>query len=137
MKIKRMSIDEKLQLIMECRNSGLTDYQWCKRHDINPSTFYNWINRLHKKGNVIPESLPDEKKSQLKQEVVKLELVHEDVSLSTKVNETMKSFESQTSTVQPAVEIVLENATVRLFHGIDQQLVETMLTCLGGVIHAR
>ena len=137
MKIKRMSIDEKLQLIMECRNSGLTDYQWCKRHDINPSTFYNWINRLHRKGNVIPESLPNGKKSQFKQEVVKLELVQEDVSLSTKVNETMKSLENQTNIVHPAVEIVLENATVRFFHGIDQQLVETMLTCLGGVIHAR
>lgn len=137
MKTKRKSIDEKLQLIMECRNSGLSDYQWCKRHDINPSTFYNWINRLHRQGNVIPEALSDEKKPQFKQEVVKLELVHEDVSLSTKVNENMKSFESQTSTVHPVVEIVLENATVRFYHGIDQQLVETMLTCLGGVIHAR
>lgn len=137
MKIKRISTDEKLQLIMECRNSGLSDYQWCKRHDINPSTFYNWINRLHKKGNVIPEALPDRKKPQFKQEVVKLELVHEDVSLSTKVNETMKTFENHTNTLNPAVEIVLENATVRFFHGIDQQLVETMLNCLGGVIHAR
>lgn len=137
MKIKRISTDEKLQLIMECRNSGLSDYQWCKRHDINPSTFYNWINRLHKKGNVIPEALPDRKKPQFKQEVVKLELVHEDVSLSTKVNETMKTFENHTNTLNLAVEIVLENATVRFFHGIDQQLVETMLNCLGGVIHAR
>ena len=137
MKIKRMSTDEKLQLIMECRNSGLSDYQWCKRHDINPSTFYNWINRLHKKGNVIPKALPDRKKPQFKQEVVKLELVHEDVSLSTKVNETMKTIENHTNTLNPAVEIVLENATVRFFHGIDQQLVETMLNCLGGVIHAR
>lgn len=55
---------------MECRNSGLSDYQWCKRHDINPSTFYNWINCLHRQGNLIPEALSDEYKPQLKQEVV-------------------------------------------------------------------
>lgn len=137
MKTKRKSTDEKLQLIMECRNSGLSDYQWCKRHDINPSTFYNWINRLHRKGSVIPEAFDSEKKPQSKQEVVKLELVHEDVSLSSKVKENMKSFEVQTCTVPPVVEIVLENATLRFFHGIDHQLVETMLTCLGGVINAR
>ena len=120
MKIKRMSIDEKLQLIMECRNIGLTDYQWCKRHDNNPSTFYNWINRLHRKGNVIPETLPDGKKPQFNQEIVKLELVHEHASLSAKVNETIKFFENQTSNVHPAAEIVLENATLRFFYEIDQ-----------------
>lgn len=57
---KRKSMEEKLQLIMECRNSGLSDYQWWKRHDINPSTFYNWINRLQRQGNAIPEALSDE-----------------------------------------------------------------------------
>ena len=27
------------QLIMECRSSGLTDFQWCKEHGIHPETF--------------------------------------------------------------------------------------------------
>ena len=26
----RVPADQQLQLIMECRNSGLSDYQWCK-----------------------------------------------------------------------------------------------------------
>lgn len=137
MKTKRKSIDEKLQLIMECRNSGLSDYQWCKRHDINPSTFYNWITRLHKKGTEIPEALSHEKKSPLKQEVVKLELVHNDITLPTKSNENIRILECPTITEHPTVEIVFENATVRFFHGIDQELAETMLKCLGGAIHVR
>ena len=37
---------------MECRQSGLTDHQWCVEHDIKPGTFYNWVKRLRQKGCV-------------------------------------------------------------------------------------
>lgn len=33
---------------MECRSSGLSDYQWCMEHNINPSTFYNWVKKDQK-----------------------------------------------------------------------------------------
>lgn len=49
MNTQRRTADEQYQLIMECRNSGLSDYQWCTEHDINPGTFYNWVKRLRKK----------------------------------------------------------------------------------------
>jgi transposase-like protein len=49
MQAKRKSADEQYELIMECRNSGLSDYQWCQEHDINPGTFYNWVKRLRRK----------------------------------------------------------------------------------------
>lgn len=35
---------------MECRQSSSADQQWCLDHDIKPGTFYNWANRLRKKG---------------------------------------------------------------------------------------
>jgi hypothetical protein len=38
MHAKRKSADE---LIMECRSSGMTDYQWCNEHNNTPGTFYN------------------------------------------------------------------------------------------------
>ena len=40
---------------MECRQSGLSDYQWCQRQEINVDTFYNWGNKLRKAGYTIPE----------------------------------------------------------------------------------
>ena len=49
MKTQRRTADEQYQLIMECRSSGLIDYQWCTEHNINPGTFYNWVKRLRKK----------------------------------------------------------------------------------------
>ena len=47
--------DEQIRLIMECRQSGLSDYQWCQRQDINVGTFYNWVSkRLMKQGWMLP-----------------------------------------------------------------------------------
>lgn len=37
--------EEQYRLTMECRQSGLTDHQWCEEHDIKPSTFYNWVKK--------------------------------------------------------------------------------------------
>lgn len=136
MKSKRKSIDQQLQLIMECRKSGLSDYQWCKRHDINPSTFYNWINRLHGQGTELPESTSNEEIPPSKQEVVKVELIHEDTSLSTTMNQNTNNSKNLANiSVHPAVEIILGNATIRFFNGTEKQLIETTFQCLGGVIH--
>ena len=46
MRSKRIPVEEQYRLIMECRQSGLTDHQWCVEHDIKPGTFYNWVKRL-------------------------------------------------------------------------------------------
>ena len=45
MRSKRIPAEEQYRLIMECRQSGLTDHQWCVEHDIKPGTFYNWVKR--------------------------------------------------------------------------------------------
>ena len=44
---------------MECRQSGLTDHQWCVEHDIKPGTFYNWVKRLCQKVVWIYRHQPD------------------------------------------------------------------------------
>ena len=49
MRSKRTPAEEQYRLIMECRQSGLTDHQWCVEHDIKPGTFYNWVKRLRQK----------------------------------------------------------------------------------------
>ena len=50
MRSKRIPPEEQYRLIVECRQSGLTDHQWCVEHDIKPGTFYNWVKRLRQKG---------------------------------------------------------------------------------------
>lgn len=42
--------EERFNLILECRNSGLTDYQWCKQKGISTNTLYRWINKFRQNG---------------------------------------------------------------------------------------
>ena len=42
-------------LMIQCRQSGLTDAAWCNEHGISPSCFYNAVTRLRKKACQIPE----------------------------------------------------------------------------------
>ena len=44
-----------MELVTECRQSGLTDAAWCNEHGISPSCFYNAVTRLRKKACQIPE----------------------------------------------------------------------------------
>ena len=52
---KRIFKEEQICLIMECRQSGLTDYQWCEQNGIHPGNFYNWVSKLRKQGYTFPE----------------------------------------------------------------------------------
>ena len=76
----KFSSEEQFQLILECRQSGLSDARWCMEHGIRPGTFYNWISRFKKKGVIVPkpassqEYLPDQP-----QEVVKLEVLSDPI----------------------------------------------------------
>ena len=44
----RIPMSEQLKLINQCRQSGLTDADWCRENGIAPSTFYNWVSRCRK-----------------------------------------------------------------------------------------
>lgn len=60
-----------LELITQCRSSGLTDRQWCMQNGIPVSTFYYHVRTLRKKSCEIPESVDAVTQ---KQEVVQIPL---------------------------------------------------------------
>mgnify|MGYP000762733981 CR=1 FL=1 len=51
----RRTDKEWLDLIQECRSSGLSDKCWCQEHHIHTSNFYYQIRRLRQKACEIPE----------------------------------------------------------------------------------
>ena len=72
-------------LVIQCRQSGLTDAAWCNEHGISPSCFYNAVTRLRKKACQIPD--PAGKSSTLdltshKQDVVQIAIEPEDSGIS-------------------------------------------------------
>lgn len=76
MRRQNTSPAEQYRLVMECRQSGMSDSLWCKEHGILPSTFYNWVTRLRKKGCEIPAPVnKDEFLPLPHQDVVKVNLV--------------------------------------------------------------
>jgi transposase-like protein len=140
MRSKRISNDEQFRLIMECRRSGLSDYQWCQLNDINPGTFYNWVSRLRKCGISIPMTSNKEKKKPAPlQEVVKVNLIPNAASVPT----TMQVEQNTCIVTEPAnrelptVEIRIGNATIHFFNNTDKSLIETTLRCIGGIGYAR
>ena len=79
MHAKGVNKAQQLKYILECRSSGLTDYQWCKEHDIHPGTFYNWVSKLKKEGcHDIPDPVSKLDHVPAKQEIVKLDVAPED-----------------------------------------------------------
>lgn len=66
----RRSDEEWLNIIKECRTSGLCDKAWCKDHGIQPSKFYYHIRRLRAKACEITERDQDPHNSLQIQEVV-------------------------------------------------------------------
>lgn len=126
---------EQIKLIMECRQSGLSDYQWCREQGINPGTFYNWVSKLRKAGYTIPDSKSKVSGMPVSQEVVKLGLVESG-------NSTPAMMEQKVShPVLPdvpcvAAEIECGNIRVRLLNGADTSVVRSALECIGGMSHA-
>lgn len=72
MRAKPVATEDQYRLVMECRASGLTDYQWCMEHGIKPGTFYNWVKRLRQKGAGFPPNSVGGEPA--RQEVVKLDI---------------------------------------------------------------
>ena len=58
-----------LNLITQCRSSGLTDRQWCIENGIPVSTFYYHVRALRKKACEVPEAVDA---AAQKQEVVQI-----------------------------------------------------------------
>lgn len=44
----KRSLDEWMELVTACKQSGLTDADWCAEHGIAPRSFYNVVTRLRK-----------------------------------------------------------------------------------------
>lgn len=131
----RVPADQQYQLIMECRTSGLSDYQWCKEQGIQPGTFYNWVSRLRKKACYeIPESLSKAEPAPV-QEVVRLNFKSEEkqsesmLLVSPALERPPRSLE-----ITAMIEISLGNATIRIANGADPATLDRVLSLVKGAV---
>lgn len=125
MRKARVPAQQQYQLIMQCRQSGLSDHQWCMEHDIHPGTFYNWVRRLRRNPDfIIPEKTEHPSEPISRQEVVKVELTA-DVPAPCQERD-LRSF-PETAAV---MELSFHGITLRIPNGTDPQLLCHLLSGL-------
>ncbi len=126
---------EQIKLIIECRQSGLSDYQWCREQGIHPGTFYNWVSKLRKAGYTIPDSKSKFSALPASQEVVRLDLTAHGVPAPAMAgqNATLKALSAGHGI---AAEMECGTIRVRIFNGADPAVIQNTLRCIGGMAHA-
>lgn len=124
------SLDEWMDLVTECRQSGLTDAAWCHEHEIAPSCFYNAVSRLRKRACRIPD--PSGKASTLdltshKQDVVQI-AIEPDKSpaelVSMEQNNSLYLDNSHT------IEIEANGLRIRMSNDVQPVLLRTLMDVL-------
>lgn len=119
-----VSAEEQYRLNMECRQSGLSDQQWCLDHDIKSGTFYNWVKRLRQRGGYdIPAPTRRFCKEAPKQEVVRLEFNENRASV------IEASYPRQTLAL-PVMELSIGKVSLRISNEIDQVLLAHTIKAL-------
>ena len=131
---KRVCKEDQIRLIMECRQSGLSDYQWCEQNGVHPGNFYNWVSKLRKSGYTFPESAAKSNATPNRQEVVKLDLVRDWEPSPIIEQNVSRAISPETPSI--AAELLVGGITLRLFNGADEQLIQNTLRLIGGMNNA-
>ena len=129
MRAERIPAEQQYRLIMECRQSGLTDHQWCVEHNIKPGTFYNWVKRLRKKGCTdLPTATGRSCRTPESQEVVKVDLYDTDILPYEHPSDAIStSVEGNSSSVTEPMKLSVGDFLLTIPNGTDPQLLAQTL----------
>lgn len=128
MRTARICLEEQYRLVMECRQSGFTDYQWCLEHNIKPGTFYNWVKRLREKGY---DDVPLSKRlrpatASQKQEVVRVDFNKTPDSVSSLIGD----IHDNGTAPHAFIEVFMNGTCIRIFNGTDPALLSETIRIL-------
>ena len=129
MRSKRIPAEEQYRLIMECRQSGLTDHQWCVEHNIKPGTFYNWVKRLRQKSCMdLPASTGRSHNAPESQEVVRVDFHDTDtLSYEQPLNMIPASTKRNNISVAEPMRLSVGSFLLTIPNGTDPQLLAQTL----------
>lgn len=123
----RHSDQEWVDIIKECRNSGMSDKSWCELHQIHPSKFYYHIRKLRSQACELPEVSYNLKK-QPKQEVVQIQL--NSVLPESKSDSSTVSSAADNSPIHPALRLNIGGCNVEIFNTADSETIYNTLATL-------
>lgn len=125
---------EWMELITQCRQSGLSDSMWCEQQGIPASTFYNAVTRLRKMACAIPSPSKEAKLSMdftAKQEVVKIDILPEPEAIP-EMAAPVPARQAPPEYLDNShkIEIILGAASIRVGDGADPALLEAAIRTL-------
>ena len=125
----RVPMSEQIRLITECRQSGLTDADWCREHNIAPSTFYNWVSRCRKAsaGKIADPHYGHTETPRAKQDVVPVSVVPDHFPAQEPDRLSVTDLHLDNS---HTIEVVMSNLTIRVNNEADPVLLTRMIRLL-------
>ena len=130
MQAKPVKAEEQYRLVMECRSSGLTDYQWCIEKGICPGTFYGWVRMLRQKGyENIPKPAHSQRKCS-KQEIVRIG--PQPPALPEAISSIAEIPQEIPETPASVMELSISGSMIRVPNGTDPELFRQAVCLLKG-----
>lgn len=130
MRNRKRTLNEWMDIITECRQSGMSDAAWCELNGISVSCFYNAVSRLRKKACEIPEQ---QGKAQIfditsgKQDVVEVSITPDIIPNKTLPSQEMSSMYLDNS---HTIEINVNGMSIKLNNSVNPALLERIMFSL-------
>ena len=98
----RVPMVEQIRLINECRQSCMTDADWCRENDIAVSTFYNWVSRCRKAAadQITPPNYGHSPVPRPKQDVVPIDIVPDNIPEQHTESQIQKPYPDNSHTIE-------------------------------------
>lgn len=130
----RVPISEQIKLINECRQSGMTDADWCREHQIAPSTFYNWVSRCRKAAadQVQQPHYGHREKPCPRQDVVPVDIISDHCSDQT-VTHCLPKADMHLDNSH-TIEVTMKDMTIRISNEADPVLLTRTLHLLREIL---
>ena len=124
------SLDEWMELVTECRQSGLTDAAWCNERGISSSCFYNAVSRLRKKACQVPD--PVRKASNFDLTSHKQDVVQIAIEPETSPAELLPHAENSSMYLDNShtIEIEAKGLLIRMSNDVQPVLLKLLLDAL-------
>jgi len=116
---KQVKLQYWLDVIRQCRASGLTNQVWCEQHDISLKSYYYWIAKIRK---MALEELPRKNHGSrpvMEQTVPMLDAAPEFTEVSLR--------DRQDFSAAPAAVLHIGTVTVELFEDTSRELLEAIM----------
>ena len=116
---KQVKFQYWLDVIRQCRASGLTNQAWCEQHDISLKSYYYWIAKIRK---MALEELP-RKRNGSRPVMEQTALLPDAAAEFTEVSLRGR----QDFTAAPAAVLHIGTVTVELFEDTSRELLEAIM----------